>query len=357
MLLRKSSIFTFCLLLLTGCLETEIVDDINIETVEGFDLLEGENVMGTLLIPIYKADKSISNETFSAEANLNKDLLSELQKKSSAPIVNGSLEVVLFNKDLAEKGVLKLIDALQRDASIGTGLYLAIVDGQVKEMLGGNYGTEGTGSYLSNMIKHNIERRDLPATNLHIFLSDFYQKGKDTNLPYLTLKDGKIAILGAVVMQEDKLATIVPNEKLFYFKFLVDEYTDGSVSIELPGKEEFLSLKSIHTKRKVKVKSINNEPHFDIHLQLDGVIREYSGGKVDPKKLKKFQKAVEEDLEKNSLELIKSFQQDKVDPVGFGYEAKTRIRGFDFKKWEEQYPNVKIKVTSEVRIIGTGITE
>jgi len=78
---------------------------------------------------------------------------------------------------------------------------------------------------------------------------------------------------------------------------------------------------------------------------------------VDPKKIEEFQKAFEEDLERNSSELITSFQKENVDPVGFGYEAKSRKRGFDLKKWKEQYPNVKIKVTSEVRIIGTGITE
>lgn len=357
MLLRKCSIFTFLLILLSGCLEKEIVDDINIESAEGFDLLEGDEVMGTFVVPIYQADQSITNETFSAIADMNRDIVAELQKKSSAPIVNGSLEVVLYNKDLAEKGIVKLVDALERDASIGTSLYLAVVDGQVKEILNGEYGTEGTGNYLSNLIKHNIERRDVPKTNLHVFLSDYYQKGKDPNLPYLKLVDKKVEILGTVVLKEGKLATVIPNDKLFYFKFLVDEYTDGITSIKLPGKEENVTLKSIKTKRKIKVKWENGEPNFHVHLKMDGLIKEYSGEKIDPKKIEEFQKAFEEDLEKQSTELISSFQKEKVDPVGFGYEAKSRKRGFDFKKWEEQYPNVKIKITTEVRIIGTGITE
>jgi spore germination protein len=357
MLLRKCSILTFLLIFLTGCLEREIVDDINIESVEGFDLLEGDEVRGTFLIPIYQADKSISNETFSAVANMNRDLVRELQKKSSAPIVNGSLEVVLFNKDLAEKGLVQLVDALERDASIGTSLYLAVADGQVKEILDGKFGTEGTGTYLSNLIKHNIERRDVPKTNLHVFLSDYYQKGKNPNLPYLKLVDEKVMIIGAVILKKGKLATVIPNKQLFYFKFLVDEYTDGAISIKLPNKEEYVTLRSIKTKRKIKVKWKNGEPQFHVHLKMDGVVKEYSGGKVDPKKSKEFQKVFEKDLEKKTTELIAFFQKENVDPVGFGYEAKSRKRGFDFKKWEEQYPNVKIKVTSEVRIIGTGITE
>ena len=357
MLLRKCSIFTFCWVLLSGCLQNEIVDEINIESVEGFDDMEGDEILGTFLVPVYHPDKSITNETFSAVANMDKGLLNEVQKKSAAPIVNGSLELVLFNKDLAKKGIIKLVDALQRDASIGTGLFLAVVDGQVKEILEGDYGNEGTGTHLSSLIKHNIERRDLPTTNLHIFLSDYYQKGMDPYLPYLKLIDNKVDIIGVVVMKGGKMAAVVPNEQLFYFKFLVDKYTDGSLSMKLPIKEEYVSLNSIKTKREIKVKWKNGEPQFHIHLKMDGLVKEYSGKKVDSKKTKEIQKAFEDDLVKQTIELIATFQREKVDPIGFGYEAKSRKRGFDFKKWEEQYPNIKVEVTSEVRIIGTGITE
>lgn len=59
-----------------------------------------------------------------------------------------------------------------------------------------------------------------------------------------------------------------------------------------------------------------------------------------------------------SESMIKEFQERGVDPIGFGFEVKSRKRGFDFKKWEEQtYPTVKIDVEAEVRIISTGISE
>jgi spore germination protein len=347
-----------CTLLLSGCLEKEIVDDINIETVEGFDLIGEEEIMGTYLVPIYQADQTIANETFSAVSHLNKDVLRNAQKESSAPIVNGSLELVLFNRALAEKGLMHLVDSLERDASIGTGLYLGIVEGETRDMLTQDLGDRGTGDHLFNLLKHNIERRDVPKTNLHIFLSDFYQDGKDPNLPLLKKTEDKAEIIGAVVLKGDKFEMSIPNEKLFYFKILVDKYTDGNVSLKVSEQDKYVTLRSIRSDNKLKVKWEGDTPSIYITLKVDGAVREYTGGKVTPKDIEKFQKIFEEKLIAETTSMIKEFQERGVDPVGFGYEVKSRKRGFDFKKWDDQtYPNVKIEVEAEVRIISTGITE
>ncbi len=345
-------------LFLTGCLEKEIVDDINIESVEGFDLIGENEVMGTFVVPVYQADKKIVNETFSAISQLNKDILRSAQKESSVPIVNGSLELVLFNKAMAEKGILQLVDGLQRDASIGTGLYLAIVDGETKELLEQNLGTRGTGDHLFNLLKHNIERRDVPKTNLHIFLSDYFQKGKDPNLPILKKTEDSAEIVGVAVMKEDKYEMTIPNEKLFYFKTLVDKHSDGTVSFEVDGKEEFVSIRSIETDRKFKVKWEGDTPSIKITVSLDGAVREYTGNKVTPKELEKFQKLLEDKIIKESQSMIQEFQEKGVDPIGLGYEAKSRRRGFDYKKWkDETYPTLRVQVEADVRLISTGITE
>ncbi|WP_404350921.1 Ger(x)C family spore germination protein [Sutcliffiella horikoshii] len=345
-------------LFLTGCLEKEIVDDINIESVEGFDLIGENEVMGTFVVPVYQADKKIVNETFSAISQLNKDILRSAQKESSVPIVNGSLELVLFNKAMAEKGILQLVDGLQRDASIGTGLYLAIVDGETKDLLEQNLGTRGTGDHLFNLLKHNIDRRDVPKTNMHIFMSDYFQKGKDPNLPILKKTEDSAEIVGVAVMKEDKYEMTIPNEKLFYFKTLVDKHSYGTVSLEVDGKEEFVSIRSIKTNRKFKVKWEGETPSINITVSLDGAVREYTGNKVTPKELKEFQKLLEDKIIKESESMIKEFQEKGVDPIGLGYQAKSRKRGFDYKKWkDETYPTLRVQVDADVRLISTGITE
>ncbi|QFT88548.1 hypothetical protein FIU87_07835 [Bacillus sp. THAF10] len=350
---------TICLLLLlTGCLQKEIVDDVNIESAEGFDLISENEIMGTFVVPIYKADKTIVNERFTAVAEQNKDILRSVQKESSSPIVNGSLEVVLFNMDLAKKGIIQVADGLQRDASIGTGLYFAIVEGQTKEILEQNMGTRGTGDHLFNLLKHNIEQRDVPNTNMHIFLSDYYQKGKDPNLPMLKKKEDKVEIVGVAVLKEDKFEMMIPDDRLFYFKTLVDRYSDGTVNFKLPDKKEYVSVRSIKTDKNIDVKWKNDVPTIEIEVKVDGMLREFTGNKVTPKEINKFQKILEDKIVAESDSMIQEFIKRGVDPIGFGYEVKSRKRGFDMKKWKDQlYPELKVSVTAKVRIVSTGVTE
>ncbi len=61
-------LITICLsLLLSGCLDKEIIDDINIEVGVGYDLAEEEKdkYRGTILFQEFQPDESVINRTFS----------------------------------------------------------------------------------------------------------------------------------------------------------------------------------------------------------------------------------------------------------------------------------------------------
>ena len=359
MYLRNMIIWITILIFLTGCLEKKILDEINIQTLQAFDVGEKEDqLLVTAVVPIYQADKTITNEAFSAHAHLNRDAIRELQKKSSDPIVTGSLEFVLFSEEIAKQGIKDMFDALQRDASIGTGLYMAVNQGRAQELVNLDFGNRGTGAYFYNLIQHNVKERDLPVTNLHVFLNDYYQDGKDPTLPLLMHEGNKIVIKGIAIFDEDKMVSMIPSEKLFFFKILVDEYVNGIYSTMLP-EGDYISIYSVNSNRKYHITWEEDTPTINIHLRVDGIIKEYGGeDKADDERATEIQEAISKQLVSESTLLIKQFQEMKVDPLGLGYQVKSRKRGFDIKKWEEaMYSNVEVKVTADVRIIGTGIVE
>ena len=57
--------------------------------------------------------------------------------------------------------------------------------GPAESVLEGKYGLRGNGMFLSNLIRHNIKRRELPDTNLHMFIYDYFQDGQTPYLPIL----------------------------------------------------------------------------------------------------------------------------------------------------------------------------
>ncbi|WP_179292561.1 Ger(x)C family spore germination protein [Bacillus sp. 7884-1] len=352
------SIGYICLsLCLSGCVEKEVLDDISLIEGIGFDYIDQKNILGTVLIPVYLRDQAPKNNTFSAKAELQKSILQDIQRQAADPIVTGSLEVVLFSKELANKvGILPLVDAFQRDPGVGSGLYLAVVDGEVKELVKGQYGIRGTSTYISNLIEHNSKNEDLPKTNLQRFLSDFYQEGQTPYIPQLKhLSNKKMIINGISLFAHGKTVDFITPKEMFFFKLLVDKYSEGMRRVKIDsGEAAIRSIRSSHNFELTK-----REPYeVTIHIKVNGNINEFTGQDLTPKTMGKLQVQFEKEIEKECLKLIQRFQEKKIDPVGIGHFVKTQTRNFDFNNWrEKQYKDLVVKIKPEVKISESGVIE
>lgn len=342
-------------MLLTGCVEKEIIDDVNIEMGVGYDQKENDEIEGTIMVPIFNPDKKIGNFTFSASATSTRDLVQEVQRKSAQPLVTGSLEIALFSEEIASKGIREFIDAFERDPSIGARVYFAIADGKAKEILSGTYGNRGNAVHLSQLIKHNTENRNLPVTNMHLYLFDLYQEGKDPYLPILKkLEPEVIDITGIALFKEDKMVKELHSDKMFYFKLLTDKFSEGAFRLDVDGDQ--VAIKDLSSKHKFKLRK--REPYVvDVEIKIEGLIREYTGAMVTTGVVKKIEKEFENQINKEAMAMIKELQEMEIDPIGFGQFIKTKTRGFDFKRWEDEYKNLTVNVKTDVIITEVGIVE
>nr|WP_309100252.1 Ger(x)C family spore germination protein [Fredinandcohnia onubensis] len=357
-ILTGIAICTIILLtIIYGRVSVEIIDEINMVAAVGFDRAEGQKIKGTAVIPVFKADKSIENASFTGESVLAKEIINVLQKKSADPLVTGAVRVVLYEDELAKNGILRYIDALQRDASIGSKINLAIIEGKTNEVLEKSLGNRGTGEYLSIMLQHNIEKRDLPRSDLHTFMYKHYMEGMDPFLPTMKLLSNKMEITGLGLFKHGKMVAKIDEPDLFFFKAMVENYGEGSYTIRLKGTDEYASIKRIKSKRKIKVEEVDGEPEVNITIKFEGILSEFSGQKATPDVIQEIAEELESKIQNRSEEMLKDFQEKNIDPVGIGYMARHSIRGLDFKKWELDYPNIKIEVHSDVTITETGITQ
>lgn len=96
---------------------------------------------------------------------------------------------------------------------------------------------------------------------------------------------------------------------------------------------------------------------MDVELKIEGLIREYTGHIVTPGIIKKIEKEFEDQINKEATAMIQDFQEKGIDPVGFGQFIKTKTRGFDFKRWEDEYKNLTVNVKTDVVITEVGIVE
>ncbi|CAM3915890.1 Ger(x)C family spore germination protein [Mesobacillus thioparans] len=355
MRIKTLFLLTAAVVILSGCVEKEIIDDVNIEMGVGYDMVEDGKIEGTVMIPIFNPDKKIGNFTYSARASSGMDLIQEVQRKSAQPIVTGSLEIALFGEDIAKNGISEYSDAFQRDASIGAGVYFAVAHESAKSILTGTYGNRGNAVHLSQLIEHNMKTRNLPVTNMHLFTFDFFQEGKDPYLPILKRVEPEIVdIVGIALFKGDRMISELPPEKMFFFKLLTDKFSEGSFKLSVENKKAV--IKDLDSKHKIKL--TKRDPYtITVDIKIKGLIREYTGNLVTPAIIKDIEKQFEAQVNKEASSMIKDFQEKGIDPVGFGQFIKTQTRGFDFKKWEDEYKNLTVHVNTDVIITEVGIIE
>ncbi|MGD7008994.1 Ger(x)C family spore germination protein [Metabacillus sp. 84] len=353
----KSTVFFFIMILLsflqTGCIQKEIIDDVNIILASGYDLEDGA-LTGTVIVPVYQKQQPVQSEVLEEKAVLTRDLLTDLQRKSSDPLVYGKLQVAVFGEKLAAEGFEDLLDALQRDASVGSRVYLAIGRKTASEILKGQYGIRGTAVYLHNLIKHNIEGRDLPRENLHLFLYNLYDEGKDPYLPILQLsgKD-ELEIAGVALFREDRMVGEVQKEKMMFFKLLTDQYMEGTYTFSLKSGET-VSVKSITSKKDVKMESAEK---VKFTIELEGHIREFTGEKITPKIIQEVQEEFKKAVEKECLALVNKFKSLNTDPTGIGDTASHTFRSFKMDEWKKSYQDLKVEIEANIIITESGVIE
>lgn len=350
-------IFTISLLDFTaGCAsERKIIDDIDLVTAVGYDYVDENHIKGTISIPVFKPDKSITSETFSNVSSLIRENREKLDSESNKPLLSGKLELALYNEELAEHGIYDYIDYLNRDPSVGSRVYLAVVEGKAENYLNTKFQTQDTGFYIAGIIEKNIARGTIPKTNLHQMLYSYYSKGADLFLPLLTLKGKKVKINGMALFKDDKYVGKIPFEELFAFKTLVENSKFGLYPLFM-GKGS-ADLENVKSKRQFKVYYQGQVPKVTIDIEITGVVREYKGRKMNPEVVRRMEKQLEKQLNKDYQRIISKTQELNIDSLGIGDILSSRDRTFDFKKYKAYFPQMSIKANVNVKITEYGVAQ
>lgn len=125
---------------------------------------------------------------------------------------------------------------------------------------------------------------------------------------------------------------------------LHENMKDGEYFLET--RKYNVAIQEIESSRKVEVTKKNGNLKVNFTLKIDGVIREYTG-KSGLKQKKQIKKTFTKNINSKSVELVKEFQQQEVDPLGIEEIVKSRFRDYSSKKFEDAYPTMAIDVDTK----------
>lgn len=353
------------LLLLIGCSDQKIIEDMGFVRTITHDAIEGvdpkEKIKIAFSVPLAQVKDKL---VFTTEARTSKQARVLFSRQNDRTIVSGQLRQVLFGKELARHGIWDYVDAMLRDPSIGRRVYIAMVDGDAEEILSKTFKQDpSTGEYLHDLLERAVVLTDIPRSNLHTFNRDYYDHFADPVVPILKIDKNYLVLKGLAFFRDDRYITEIDQKKNMIFSSLSDNLHTGELSINISeqegGQEEAIILGYIESKRKVKVnvrdENTNGEHiYVDIKIKMMGSLLDYTGelNLSIPKNQKQLEKTIEEQLKKEANAIIKHTQEHKVDPIGIGQYVRNnlpfkRVKDLD---WHEVYPNIHINVDYDVKI-------
>jgi spore germination protein len=358
----KSLLIVPILFLIVGCVPKQIIDKVQLIDAIGFDELSDENIKGTITYPIFNPDGTARVETLAAISHTSRFLHSKLNTKSPKTLSMGQLRIVLFNDKFAKKGILDIVNSLYRDPNVGNRLYMAVVDGSSHELLTTKYTSAPLPAiYLMDLIEQNIESENVPKTNLHVFLYSYYGEGIDPFLPIVNSEKNAMKLEGIALFRDDKYVGKLNHSESFAFKVMLDGAKTGQFEVGLKkGKQKgHAVVRNIKGTTSYKVRKINGVPEFDVKLKILGEIHEYPPwlNLEEKPNIDLIEETFKKQINKEAKKITAKFQKLNVDPLGFGDQVRRREKGWNFKKFQKQYPDMKITISTEVDIVESGVIE
>lgn len=339
-------------LVLTGCAKLKVIDQIKIIQGLGYDI-EGQTIRGFALYPLYKnTHRGQPLVLLNGRSETIQGTITSFTAQSQHPIELGQTRTVVLGDAFAKKGISELVSMLIRDPLLGSNTKIILTNQTANQVL--THSLKQPPYYLSNLVEQNMMDGNTPSTNFHLLLNQYYGEGQDVYLPIVNIdKTGLLTMDGTGIFKGDKLHMKINSKEGLFLKLLKDSDLTGRYEFTTEKNERIL-LTILYGKRIFSLLNGKTIISLTLHTQL----QEYpaSINQLNPNDMKRFKKQIENELQNKIGEILKKFQANGVDPVGFGelYRGKQRDWTEDaFHK--KTYPNLHFIVQPEVIFSQSGV--
>ena len=375
---RRIMILLLLSLFLVSCIETQQIEKLGIINAVGVDTADNNLLELTLVIFQFTPQSKEVSKIILGKGNTVKGAGEDAVHESVYKLASGKLKVTLFGKEMAEKGILPLLDTNARDARIPDLMYLAVSKTTAKEILSIKEDELriDTGQYLNGLIENHSTDHNVPRKTIQDFLRIYYDIGQDNVLPLFEIQDNLPKLNGLAVFKGDQMVgeltnkeTILINlmdrtvkEQLMSLSLPIEPFTDHLEEREGRPRDKDVNLALMISNGKSKTTMLDKEGlTFQTDTTIDLRLVEQSAGIVLQKKkvVELLEKEVEKKLESQFKKLLTKLQDLEADPFGYGLYYKSSEKGKDLtnEEWREKFPTIDVTFNVNVDIINHGVID
>ncbi len=372
--LKKKIVFfiiSISMLILSGCWNYREINDVNIINGAAIDSFEekDEYVLSVEIVkPLagqdFKLEADVISEKGKSIFDAARNMIAHSGKKGYWP----HAKVFIISQDIAKKGVVDVIDFINRDAEVRSDIWLLISQEKTaKQILESSTKLHSTMSaHLEDKLKNKDSVSKFQAIELHQFLKDLAAEGISCTVPLAHITKEKEAvptIFGMGVFKEDKLVGDINGIETMNTILIKDELKSGVLIVKnVDNTNTDCTLEIFKTKTKVKPVIKDGNIVMKIDSKLDVGIAEIIGSEdlISEPGRKKLKAEAEETLKIEMLKTIKRVQKDYASDIfGFGNNIYRNMPN-EWKKikgdWDEIFSHLKVDVNVEVNIKGSALT-
>lgn len=345
------SIFLVCFLL-SGCANREIIDQIKIVQSLGFDV-QGDTFKASASYASYQKKERL--RLITAEAQTFSGIWIPHNKQSDDHIVAGQVRTLVISEKFARRSIQDLASSLLRDPVMSNNATIVISKQDVSTIMSETL--KNPPFDLTDQINQNMKNGNTPFSNVHLVLDQYYGEGQDVYLPILDQdKNGLIRLDGVGVFKEDKLRLILNDKESLMLKLLKDKTKTMTGAYEFLGREnEPIYFKILHGKNNITLKQNGSVViSLKLHIQLREIPKTKSS--VSKSELLELKHEIEQHFTSGISDMLKKFQMNAVDPIGFGEIYRSNNRNWNEQEYKNKtYPNIKFEVNTEINISHSGV--
>ncbi|WP_261300626.1 Ger(x)C family spore germination protein [Paenibacillus andongensis] len=340
-----------CVLTLTGCWDIKDVNHRVLPIVMGISYGETKKYRVHIQIPL-PYSRGLNSKVYFKEADTISKALTEIDTDIEAGIDFMHLQLIMFDRKVAEEGIQEEIAFIMRSQHMPTKALIAITSEDMGKILNHTGKTIQTDfSALINFFNKNAGWS--PEINLAYLWDTFgaiHSDTEDVTIPILRSgKSTMLEFLGSAVMSKDSMKGEISREQSLLVN-LFEELFQGSV-VQVTHQA---SVAIVKCNNKIHTSWRNHEPVLQMQMQISLHLIENNGG-LDVRQL---ETTFSNDMVKKYKDLFKQLQTKKSDALGTGEYFRNKMTFDKLKDWREiYYPQLLTEIEINSRITNTGDIE
>lgn len=294
-------------------------------------------------------------EMLSAESDSITGAIRLIQSKLDKELDFNHAKAIIFGKAVAEKDITEILDWFIRRRDIQGIAYMAIGMPSAEDVLSIKTKSERlAGNSLFLYFGRTGTESPYVITE---YLFDFYRRlsesGIDPILPIIEAEGDRNTISTAAVFKDGQMKLALTPTETSILNAFFGGISKIDIEIEENGEHFFLFTDSVKMDYQI-VKG--RYPFIRIECKMSVTIEESKQPTTD-KEMKHLEQLAEREISQRILRVVKKFQKQEVDPIGFGlrYRANHSNNHDEWEKWKELYPLIEFKVDPMVDITSSGL--